>query len=111
MRSRPNDFESGPESLKEILSRLFAARGWARRQARLHLEKAWETAVGAELAGQTRLTAVSRGIMEIEVSNGVLLQELANFHKRKLLEKLRTLLPNTTLKDLRFRAGNWNHEG
>ena len=29
----------GPESLGEILSRLFTARGWGRRQDRLRLEK------------------------------------------------------------------------
>ena len=33
--------ESGPETLKEILSRLFTVRGWGRRQGQLHLEKAW----------------------------------------------------------------------
>ena len=31
----------GPESLGEILSRLFTARGWGRRQDRLRLEEAW----------------------------------------------------------------------
>lgn len=102
--------DPGPERLSEILSRLFAARGWGRRQARLHLERAWETAVGPQFAPQTRLTAVTRGIMEIEVENGALLQELAHFHKRKLLEKLRELLPTTTIKDLRFRAGTWHSE-
>jgi hypothetical protein len=39
------------------------------------------------------------------VDNAVLLQELAGFHKRRLLQQLRRLLPNTTVTDLRFRAG------
>ena len=39
------------------------------------------------------------------VGNAVLLQELAHFHKRRLLEQLRGRLPGTTLTDLRFRAG------
>lgn len=99
--------EPGPESLKEILSRLFAARGWGRRQARLHLEKAWETAVGPQAAAHTRLMGMRRGILEIEVDSPVLMQELANFHKRKLLEKLRGLLSGTTVTDLRFKANSW----
>ena len=37
----------GPESLGEILSRLFTARGWGRRQDRLRLEEAWAAAVAA----------------------------------------------------------------
>jgi hypothetical protein len=39
------------------------------------------------------------------VGNGVLLQELAHFRKRKLLEQLRGQLPGIMITDLRFRAG------
>jgi hypothetical protein len=102
----------GPENLGEILSRLFTARGWGRRQGRLHLEKAWadvilEVAleVQADLSGQTRVSALRRGVLEVEVGNAVLLQELTHFHKRRLLEALRRRLPETPLNDLRFRAG------
>jgi predicted nucleic acid-binding Zn ribbon protein len=97
--------ERGPERLGEILSRLFAARGWGRRQGRLHLEKAWAEAVGPEFASHTRPAALRRGVLEVIVDNAVLLQELAHFHKRRLLEQLRRQLPGTPLTDLRFRAG------
>jgi hypothetical protein len=99
--------EPGPEPLKEILSRLFTLRGWGRRSARLHLERAWEVAVGPEHAGRTRVSGLKRGTLEIEVNNAVLLQELAHFHKRRLLEALRTSLQGTTLTDLRFKAGTF----
>jgi predicted nucleic acid-binding Zn ribbon protein len=99
--------EKGPERLGEILSRLFAARGWGRRQGRLHLENAWAEAVGPAHAPHTRVAGLRRGVLEIEVDNGVLLQELAHYHKRPLLEQLRQRLPGTTLTDLRFRAGTW----
>jgi predicted nucleic acid-binding Zn ribbon protein len=95
----------GPERLGEILSRLFAARGWGRRQGRLHLERAWEEAAGTEIAAHTRPGALRRGVLEVVVDNAVLLQELAHFHKRRLLEQLRRRLPDTPLTDLRFRAG------
>jgi predicted nucleic acid-binding Zn ribbon protein len=99
--------DPGPEPLREILARLFTARGWGRRQARLHLEKAWADAVGPKQAPQTRVLGLRRGILEVEVQSAILLQELAQFHKRKLLERLRERLPNHTLTDLRFRAGTW----
>src|SRR6478672_3080169 len=95
----------GPEDLKEILSRLFTAKGWGRRQGRLHLERAWAEVAGPEFAAQTRVEALRRGVLEIAVGNAVLLQELAQFHRRKLLEGLRRKLPDTPLTDLRFRAG------
>lgn len=97
--------DPGPESLKEILARLFTARGWGRRQARLHLDRAWAAAVGAAHAEHSRVLGLRRGIFEVEVDSAVLLQELAHFHKRQLLETLRQKLPGHTIKDLRFRAG------
>ena len=95
----------GPEPLSEILSRLFTARGWGRRQDRLHLEKAWNEAVGPDHAAHSRVGALRRGVLEVTVGNAVLLQELTHFHKRRLLEQLRQRLPGTALTDLRFRAG------
>jgi hypothetical protein len=97
----------GPESLGEILSRLFTARGWGRRQDRLRLEEAWFAAVAAcGLApDQTQVAALRRGVLEVVVGSGVLLQEMAHYHKRRLLEQLRGRLPGTTVTDLRFRAG------
>src|SRR5262249_29239435 len=96
---------TGPELLGEILSRLFVARGWGRRQGQLCLERAWAEAIGPEGVKHTRVAALRRGIVEVIVGNAVLLQELAHYQKRRLLEQLRGRLPGTTITDLRFRAG------
>jgi predicted nucleic acid-binding Zn ribbon protein len=104
-RRKRADGPTGPEALGEILSRVFTARGWGRKQDRLRLEQAWAAAVGPEHAPHTRLGALRRGVLEVEVTSAVLMQELAHFHKRRLLERLREQLPGTTLSDLRFRAG------
>jgi len=103
-RPTPNQ---GPELLGEVLSRLFTARGWGRRQGRLHLEKAWADAVGPENALHSRVGNLRRGVLEVEVDSAILLQELAHYHKRRLLEQLRGKLPGNTLTDIRFRAGTW----
>jgi hypothetical protein len=99
--------EQGPELLKEILGRLFIARGWGRRQDRLHLEQAWADAMtSCGLApSQTCVGSLRRGVLEVLVGNAVMLQEMAHFHKRKLLEAIRGRLAGTTINDLRFRAG------
>lgn len=95
----------GPEKIGDVLGRLFTLRGWGRRQGRLHLEQAWSETAGEDIARQTRVAGMKRGVLEIEVGSAVLLQELAHYHKRRLLEGLRTRLAGTTLTDLRFRAG------
>jgi predicted nucleic acid-binding Zn ribbon protein len=104
-RRQRSDGPKGPEPLGEILSRVFTARGWGRKQDRLRLEQAWAAAVGPEHVAQTRLGSLRRGVLEVEVMSAVLMQELAHFHKRRLLQALREALPGTTLSDLRFRAG------
>lgn len=107
MKRRPATNRKGPEALGDILARVFIARGWGRRQERLRLEEAWAEAVGPAAAPHTRLSGVRRGVFEVAVNDGVLLQELAQFQKRRLLEALRVRLPGRTIADLRFRAGSW----
>ena len=97
----------GPELLSEVLSRLFAARGWGRQQERLRLERAWAEAVGPEYAAITRVAGFRRTVLEIEVRGAVPLQELSQFHKRRVLEQLRQILTGVPLADVRFRAGLW----
>jgi len=96
-----------PEPIKEILSRLFIARGWGRRQERLHLERAWSAAVGDEYNTKTRVLGLKRGVFEVEVASGVLVQELMHYHKRRLLQALRASLPGQTIKELRFKVGKF----
>lgn len=97
---------TGPENLSDILAKLFAARGWGRRSERVRLEEAWRETAGA-WASETRVASLRRGVLDVEVKTGVLLQELALFHKRKLLADLRARLPGTKVTDIKFRAGAW----
>jgi len=100
--------EPGPEKIGDILGRLFTARGWGRRQGRLKLESAWTeaaAAVGPQVAEHTRVGALRRGVLEVVVDSAPLLQELAHYHKRRLLQELRRRLTDTAVTDLRFRAG------
>ena len=99
--------EPDPEPIKEILARLFTARGWGRRQARLHLEKAWIAAVGPEYEPHTRVLGLRRGFFEVEVDSAVLFQELMHYHKRRLLQELREKLPGQTIKELRFKVATF----
>jgi hypothetical protein len=71
----------------------------------MQLERVWAEAVGEPAARQTRVGGLRRGVLEVLVGNAVLLQELAHFHKRRLLEEMRRRLPGRAVIDLRFRAG------
>src|SRR5262249_9942433 len=105
MAPRIHKPDPDPEPIKEILSRLFTARGWGRRQGRLQLERVWTDAVGPEFDAQTRVLGVKRGVLEIEVADAVLVQELSHYHKRRLLQALAAKLPGQAIKDLKFKTG------
>ena len=96
--------DKGPTNLGDVLGPLFAARGWGRKSERVRLEGAWAEVVAPDVLAQTRVVALRRGILEIEVRQGIMLQELAQFHKRALLTALRLILTNSPLTDLKFRA-------
>ena len=99
--------DKGPEKIADVLGRLFTSRGWGRKNDRLRLEAAWADAAGEPLVKDTRVLALKRGVLEVEVKNAVLMSELTQFHKRGLLAKLRKTLAGVTLTDIKFRAGAW----
>ena len=68
---------------------------------------AYSDLVAATVISKSRRPSINlpEWVLEIEVRGGPLLQELAQFHKRALLGKLRPALPAMTLTDLKFRAG------
>ena len=101
------DGNGGPEKISDVLGRLFTSRGWGRKNDRLRLEAAWAEAVGAKLLKDTRVMGLKRGVLEVEVKNAVLMSELAQYHKRDLLAKLRDHLKGATVTDIKFRAGAW----
>ncbi len=101
------DRAKGPEALTDVLGRLFLAKGWGRLSEKAKLEAAWRTVAGEAIANDTRVTSHRRGVLEIEVKSGVLMQELVQFQKRSLLKGLREGLPHLTFTDLKFRSGTW----
>lgn len=102
-----SESNKGPENIADVLARMFTSRGWGRKSERVRLEAAWADAVGPETAPETRVNAMRRGVLEVEVRSGVVLQEMAQFRKRALLTALRQRLPGTTVTDIKFRAGAW----
>ena len=95
----------GPETIGNILSELMARRGFARIQSTEALETAWRQAAGPLAAQYTRIGAIRRGTLEIIVANSTLVQELG-YQKHDILATMQQLLPDESIKSLRFRTGN-----
>lgn len=94
----------GPQKLSNVLADLMAQRGYAQLAASEECNAAWMTVVGS-LDKFTKATDVKRGILQVLVSNSVVMQELT-FRKPELLAAMTDALPNHNIKDLRFRVGS-----
>ena len=93
-----------PKPVGNVLSQLFAKRGYAQIQTAATCDSAWREAVGEKLALHTRPGSVKRGVLEVLVRNSSVLQELA-FVKAKVIKILIKLVPEQNIRDLRFRVG------
>lgn len=94
----------GPRKLNNLLADLMAQRGYAQVAASEECNDAWGKVVGA-LKKFTRATEVKRGVLQVLVSNSVVMQELT-FRKPELLTAMNEALPTHKIKDLRFRVGS-----
>lgn len=92
-----------PQALGDVLSQLFAMRGYGRVRGDRQLQEVWSEVAGEVIAKQTRVTGVKNGVLQVGVANSGLLSELASFHKYSLLERLQGDHPQLNLRDIKFR--------
>lgn len=98
-------FLGAPKHVADLLSSLMSRRGYAQVKSASDCGSAWQKAAGPELAKDSRVGDVRRGILEVMVRNSVLLQELT-FQKRQLIKQLGRLAPEHKIRDIRFRVGS-----
>lgn len=93
--------------IASIMRKLMAQRGYAAIQATSELHEKWSEIVGDVLAKLTCPGNVSRGALQVVVSDSGAMQELS-FRKKQILAALRSKLPEAKIEDLRFRVGKVN---
>lgn len=93
--------------IASIMRKLMAQRGYAAIQATSELHEKWSEVVGDVLAKLTCPGNVSRGALQVVVSDSGAMQELS-FRKKQILAALRSKLPEAKIEDLRFRVGKVN---
>jgi Dna[CI] antecedent, DciA len=107
--TRRQRYRKTPPSAKDLVNRLFAARGYGQLQSKEDLQSHWTNAVGVKWEKQTRVGQLRRGVLEVFCSNSILCQELM-FQKQKLIRSLRAHPSLNQLKDLKFRVGAMDAE-
>jgi len=62
----------------------------------------WEKLVGANIAKRTKVQGFRQKMLYVKVESPVLLNELANFKKDAILQKLQEKYPDQHIRDIKF---------
>jgi predicted nucleic acid-binding Zn ribbon protein len=104
-REQRRHYARRPKKIADVLAQLITARGYGRIQADADFSAAWQEAAGPALARFTRPGQIRRGQLEITVANSTIMQELT-FQKDRIFTALQAELPDSNIRDLRFRLGS-----
>jgi predicted nucleic acid-binding Zn ribbon protein len=104
-REQRRHYARRPKKISDVLAKLITARGYGRIQANADFTAAWQSAAGPALARFTRPGPIRRGQLEITVANSTIMQELT-FQKDRIFAALQAELPDSNVRDLRFRLGS-----
>jgi len=91
-----------PRAVGDLVSGALKDLGVPSMRVTERLRTAWATASEESWRERTRLRRLEGGVLEVGVSSAVLRDELANFHKDRLLAVLRAALPDVPLIGMRF---------
>lgn len=97
--TRPGD----PQSLGAALSQLIALKGLANSRGDAQLAETWKNVAGERIADRTVVLGVHRGVLQIGVVSSAMMNELAAFHKGRLVEELKDKHAELKVKDIKFR--------
>lgn len=103
IRSRQR-YRAGPKRMADVVNELMARRGYAQLQSSSDCADAWRAAAGSSLACHTVAGNIRRGVLEVFARNSAVLQELT-FRKKQLIAELTRLVPDSKIRDVRFRVG------
>jgi predicted nucleic acid-binding Zn ribbon protein len=96
-----------PKAIKDVVAQLITARGYGRIQATADFTAAWNAAAGETFAQYTLPGRLKRGVLEVTVTNSIVIQELT-FQKEQILAALREQCPDAKIRDVKFRIGTIN---
>lgn len=93
----------GPTALGDILPAALRDLGMPSMRLTRRVADAWRASADPAWHADTRPLRLDGGVFVVGVRSAALRQELAQFHKNRLLSVLRAALPDVPLVELRFR--------
>jgi len=93
-----------PTPISEVLGERSRGRPMAEKMKRYAIWDRWAEIVGVEVAGHARPARWQGEVLIVRVEHPAWIHELG-FLKPRMMENLKTALPNSIIKDIRFEVG------
>ncbi len=71
----------------------------------LRIRAAWANVAGPVISARTRVAGVDGGVIRVDVASAALKHDLATFRRKELLGARRKELPDTAIREVRYRIG------
>ena len=104
MARRPKARRSNPEAISELLPKVLAEMGLGETSDAVQLLRAWDGALGPELAPHTMCEGLRRGVVHAQVRDSAWMQRV-QMEKPRIMAALAERLGAIELRDLRLRLG------
>lgn len=93
---------SKPMQLGHLLQNLVRRRGLAEQSSGRELDELWKAVAGTRVAEKSFVKRLRSGILEVGVTNGVILEELTCYLQHELLQVMQEKHPDPPINSLKF---------
>jgi predicted nucleic acid-binding Zn ribbon protein len=99
------DLSRFERNVADVVARVLKRAGLEDRLAEETMIREWATMVGDFLAGQSKPTALRKGVLQVAVLQAAVRYDLERNLKREILQRLQARFGKSVVKDVRFLAG------
>ena len=97
-----DDITHRPSQLGNLLSSLIRRKGLVETSATASFDLAWKRVVGDELGKHSKFRKVRAGVLEVVVTNSVVLEQLRGFLHQETLNGMQARLPDSNITSIKY---------
>jgi len=91
-----------PVPIQEVVGELMKKSEISDNILLMKIKSEWEDIVGKDITAVSTPKFMKNGFLYVEVENSVWMMELRNYSKKIIIEKIQSLHPEITIKDINF---------
>lgn len=96
---------SKPTRVGDVIGSVLSSLGIDQRSPQARIMGMWQRTVGPDIAEHTRPAEMKRGVLIVHVDSSPWFTELNRNHKDRILTKLKELVGEKNITDVKFRVG------